>query len=303
MKRFDFRINSGDVLKELQSFFHCHIQHICNRFAFIFYIQRLAVIPFAVTDFTRHINIRQKVHLDLYDAISGTGFAASALDIKTESSFGKSVHLGILRRSKQIPDHIKNSGISGRVGSGCTSDRRLVDHDHLVKIFQSVNMIISAGLNSRAVQISGQDLVKDAVDKGAFSGTGNACYTSKNAQRNMKVRSFQIVHRRPIQIEPSSVRTAAGLRDFDLFPSAQIIASDRFLTVTDIFHRSLADQFTAVNTGSRTNIHDMIGCPHGFFIVFNDDQSITQISQVFKRPKQFLIIALMKADRRFIQNV
>ncbi len=49
-------------------------------------LKRLAVVALAVTDFARNVDIRQKVHLDLDDAVASTVFAAAALYIEAETS-------------------------------------------------------------------------------------------------------------------------------------------------------------------------------------------------------------------------
>ena len=80
-------------------------------------IQCLAVIALAVADFTRDIDIRQKMHLNLPDTVSLTRLAAAALHIKGKSSFLITTHLRIDRAREQIADHVKYSGIGGGIRS------------------------------------------------------------------------------------------------------------------------------------------------------------------------------------------
>ena len=107
----------------MKRLFYRHIQNIINAFSFIFYFQRLAVIAFAAADFTRNVNIRQEMHLDLQDTVSGAGFTASAFYIEAESSFFIAACLGILCRRKQITDLIKYAGVRCRIGTRCSPDR------------------------------------------------------------------------------------------------------------------------------------------------------------------------------------
>ena len=80
-----------DIFKENSSFFHVHIQHVINALVLVLYFQCLSVIASALADFTRHVNIRQKVHLDLYNAVAAAGFTPSAFNVKAEPSLAYSL--------------------------------------------------------------------------------------------------------------------------------------------------------------------------------------------------------------------
>jgi hypothetical protein len=54
-------------------------------FAFVFYLQSLAVIAFAVADVAWDIDIGQEMHLELDCAATTAGFASATLDIEGES--------------------------------------------------------------------------------------------------------------------------------------------------------------------------------------------------------------------------
>ena len=49
-------------------------------------LQRLAVVALALADIAGHVDVRQKMHLDLDDAVALTGFAAPALDVEAETA-------------------------------------------------------------------------------------------------------------------------------------------------------------------------------------------------------------------------
>ena len=55
------------------------------------------------------------MHLNLDNAVSGARLAASPLDIKAESSLLIPPRLRVRRRCEQIPDHIENPAVGGRV--------------------------------------------------------------------------------------------------------------------------------------------------------------------------------------------
>ena len=136
IQRLHFPADARHIFKEMKCFFHSHIEYIINTFSFIFYLQRLTVIPFSMTNFTWYIDIRQKVHLDFQNPISTARFTSSSLDIKTESSFLIPSGLCVCCCRKQITDQIKDSRISCRIRSRRPSDWRLVYIDYFIYLFQ-----------------------------------------------------------------------------------------------------------------------------------------------------------------------
>ena len=56
-------------------------------------------------------------------------------------------------------------------------------------------------------------------------------------------------------------------------------------------------------SGSRPDIHNIIGCPHGILIMLHNKNRISQIPQVQQSRKQLVIVPLMKADAWLIQNI
>ena len=138
----DFPANGRQVLKKGKGLLHRHIQHIKNILSFIFHIQRLPVVAPAAADFAGHIYIWQKMHLYLDNAIPAAGLAAAAFYIEAEPSLAVALGLGIRGGGKQIPDLVKYSRISSRIGTGRAPYGRLVDGDHLIQLLQTRNSLM-----------------------------------------------------------------------------------------------------------------------------------------------------------------
>ena len=60
---------------------------------------------------------------------------------------------------------------------------------------------------------------------------------------------------------------------------------------------------SAVNTRTGPHINYVVGSANRIFVVLDDDNGVADIAQTLKRLDQALVIALMKADRRLVQNV
>ena len=63
-------------------FFDRHAEYFGDVLALVEHLKGFAVVALAVADIARHIHVRQKVHLDLDDAIALAGFAATTLDVE-----------------------------------------------------------------------------------------------------------------------------------------------------------------------------------------------------------------------------
>ena len=55
--------------------------------------------------------------------------------------------------------------------------------------------------------------------------------------------------------------------------------------------------------GFRADIDDVVRSSHGVVIVFDDDEGIAQVAQVAQGVEELVIVPLMEADRRFIEDV
>ena len=104
--------DSRYIFKEAQRFLDVHIQHVKNTLPFILHLERFPVVPLPLADFAGNIDVWQKIHLNLYDTVSGAGFTPSALYVKAEPSLAESPHLRFLSLSEEVPDMCKHTGIS-----------------------------------------------------------------------------------------------------------------------------------------------------------------------------------------------
>lgn len=67
------------MLKEFHRFLYGHIQYIVNGLSFVFYFQRLPIVPFALAHLAGNIDVGQKMHLYFDDAVALTGLGTAHL--------------------------------------------------------------------------------------------------------------------------------------------------------------------------------------------------------------------------------
>ena len=156
LKGLELARNPRKTGEKLQAFLDCHFQDIIDALAFIFDLQCFTVIALSLTHITGDIDIRQKMHLNLDDAVALACLTAASLDIKGKASGRKAAQFCILRRSIELPNVGKDTRIRGRVGTRRPPNWGLVDFDHLVQRLDPFNLFKRPGAAFGSIQIGGQ---------------------------------------------------------------------------------------------------------------------------------------------------
>ena len=288
--------------EEVQRFLDGHIEHVGDGFALIEHFQRFAVIALALADLARHVDIRQKVHLDAQNAVAGTGFAAPAAHVEGEAVLLVAARLGFRRGGEDLADHVKQAGVGGRVAARGAADGALIDGDDLVQLLKPVDAVACAGARVRAVEVALEGLVDDFVDERGFAAAGYAGDDRHHAQRNADVDVFQVIGARTAHRQPARGGFAVQ-RHGDAAAAGEIRARDRFRAGHDFLRRALRDELAAVFARARANIHDLIRGQHGVLVMLDDDQRVADVAQMLERLDEPRVVALVQADGRLIQNV
>ena len=66
---------------------------------------------------------------------------------------------------------------------------------------------------------------------------------------------------------------------------------------------SSAQDDPAADTSAGAEVHKVIRCPHRVFIMLDNNNGVSNISQVLQRLQQPVVISRMQSDRRFIKNI
>ena len=67
--------------------------------------------------------------------------------------------------------------------------------------------------------------------------------------------------------------------------------------------RALEHHLAAFPSGTRADVHDVVGTEHHVLIVLHHDDGIAQVTQVFQRFDQALVVALVEADARLVEDI
>ena len=293
----------GLVGEKDHCFLHRHVQHIGDGLFLVLDLQGLAVVAGPLADLAGDVDVGQKVHLDLQNAVALAGFASAALDVEAEPPRPVPPHLGVLGLGKDGPDVVEHPGVGGGVGARGPPDGLLVDANHLVDVFQPVHPVALAGAAAGAVQLARQGLVQNFVDQTGFAAARNAGHAGEGPEGELHRDAAQVVL--PGLVHPQAV-AAAGAADGghrDPFAARQIIAGNAPFGPADVPDAAGGHDLAAVHPRPRADVHDVVGGADGVLVVLDHDHRVAQVPQVLEGGDQLVVVPLVQADGGLVQHI
>ena len=92
-------------------------------------------------------------------------------------------------------------------------------------------------------------------------------------------------------------------RDLDRPRAGEILAGEAVGAAQDILQGSLRDDLATVDARTRAQVDDMVGMADGILVVLDDDHRVAEITLPLERFQQPVVVALVEADRRFVEHV
>ena len=189
----------GHGVEELAGFFHGHIQHLADVFAFVLHLQRFAVVAFAVAHFAGYVHVGQKVHFHFDHTVALAGFAAAAFDVEREAAdvvaaFARERHTG-----EEVADGCEEAGVGGGVGARGAADWGLVDVDHFIEVVEAADVVVGRGFFVGAVKLASGDFGQGVVDEGGFAAAGHAGDAGNQPQWQFEGDVFKVVAARAFE--------------------------------------------------------------------------------------------------------
>ena len=282
-----------------------HVQHFMDVLALVAHFQRLAVVALALANVAGHVDVWQKVHFHLDDAIALAGFAAPALDVEAEAAGLVAPRSRFLGLREQFANRREQAGVGGGVGARRAANRALVDVYHLVEVFQALHVFKAARRDGRgAVQRPRRDGIEGVVHQRRLAGAGNAGNASEQAGRQIDGDVLQVVAACLHQTQHAlAVEGRAFFGDGDGFGAGEELPGDGLIATHHFVERAGDDDFAAVNASAGADVDDVVGGANGFLVVFHHQHGVAEIAQVRQRSEQPGVVALVQADGRLVQDV
>ena len=160
-----------------------------------------------------------------------------------------------------------------------------------------------AGVFACAVQAARGGFVERLDDQGGLAAARDAGDAGEGAERDLGRDVLQIVAAGAGDLERFAVAGAALRRHFDLAQADEVLAGEARRVAHHLVGRAFGDDFAAVDAGAGAHVDDVVGGADGVFVVLDDDDRVAEIAQAAQRFEQALVVALMQADRRFVEHV
>src|SRR5215470_9114237 len=257
-------------------------------------IEHLIAVTAAIALGTTQVDVREKLHLHVLEAVAAAGRTAAVAGVEAESTAGV---LALLRRGfrgVERADGIECAYVACRVGTGRAADRVLIDHDDIVDELGTRKTREAPRGFGRLSTVLEQRRIKYVLDEGRLARAGDSGHAYQPFERNAHIDVLQVVLRRSPQLQPA-VRAGFGydaarvildrvrrrrLRRSlaarcDALAAIEILPRERG-TRADLTRVSEEDDLTTVLARSRSQIENPIGLEHDLRVVLDDEQRIAQ---------------------------
>ena len=303
-QRLELLPNARLVLEEGARILDGHVEHVGDARAAEAHLERLAVVALSLADLARHVDVGEKVHLDLHEAVALARLAAPALHVEREASRPVAADLRVRQLGEQLANGREQPRVRGRIRARRAADRALVDVDDLVDVLEPRDAIVLAGNHARAIEVARERVVQNVLDERRLSGPGNARDRDEQPQRYLSTEILQIVRARPLDPKRKALsRLPALRRDRDLHLTTQILSGERGGVPDHLVHGALGHDQSAVLSRAGTHVDQVVGLAHRLLIVLDHDHRVAEIAQLAKRREQPRVVALVQADRWLVEDV
>ena len=127
----------------------------------------------------------------------------------------------------------------------------------------------------------------------------------EQAGRDFQVDVLQVVAGRAEQLQHHLRARACGacVGHFDALLAGEVLAGQRARRLEHVGIRALRDDFAAMHAGAGADVDDVVGKADRILVVLDDDHGVAEVAQARERAEQALVVALVQADRRFVEHV
>ena len=303
VERLQFVANRRDVFEELEQLLDIHLEDVGDRLAFVEDLERFPAITVSTAIGASDPDVGEKVHFEFRRAVSLAGFAASSLDIETETAGLVTALFGFGQFGEEFANLVEDFDVGAGVGAGRSTDGRLVDRDELVEVFDSFDTLVSTRFVGSSMQSCPQGFGEDVVHQRAFSRSGNSGHADETSERKSDIDVLEVMVASSDDGQCFPVAAAPFVLERDPPLATEELPGDALFVLGDFLRRPGCHDVTAAYAGPRTEVDHMVGRPDRRFVMFDDNDGIAQVAQMGQRLQQSLVVARVQSDRRFVEDV
>lgn len=83
----------------------------------------------------------------------------------------------------------------------------------------------------------------------------------------------------------------------------EVFTCEGVFVFDNVVEFSASEDFAAVDAGAGAEVYDEVGFSHGIVVVFDDEEGVSFIFEVFEGLDKFCIIFCVEADGGFVEDV
>ena len=83
----------------------------------------------------------------------------------------------------------------------------------------------------------------------------------------------------------------------------EVFSGEALRLFAEILDGPFGDDLAAANAGPGPEIDDVVGCPHRFFVVLDDDDRVSLVAEILEAVQEQRVVARVQADRRLVEDV
>ena len=268
-----------------------HLQHVGDVPAAVGHFQDFVAVAGAVALGAVHVDVGQKLHVDLDVSFALAGGASPAVNVEAEVSGAEAPRAGLDRLGKHRPNLVERLQVRHRIGTRRAADRALVDHYHVVQLAVAENVVKGTRLRGVFSQPAAKGRIERVLDQRALARAAHAGHQTQHPQRELDHDVVEVVTPRSGQPDPTVVGCATAAVIAETTPAGQIIARE---TIERLFHfagRALEDDLSAPLAGAGTDLDDLIGDPDDRLLVFDHHDGIAPVAKLLDGVQQLLDVA------------
>src|SRR6185312_5075074 len=302
LQDLDLPVEVGHVLKEFYRVVYGHVQHVADGFSLIPDLERFPVIPAAIAFFAMHVDVRQEIHF--YDTHSAAlaDIATSAFDIEGKAPRVIAADPGLGNGREKGADIGKKAAVGGRVAARRATDRRLIDLDYFVDMFQPLDRFVFHGRNPRVVRVLAQDRVKRLVDQRGFAAPADPGDNDQLAERKADIDVFQVIAFSSLQFEVFAVPFPPFRGNADLSLAVEV-GGGKCIQFQHGRRSALSHDPASMVARLWPDVHQIVRRQHDVLIVLHHQDAVTDIPQILQGMNEPLVITLVQPDAWFVEDI
>ena len=154
------------------------------------------------------------------------------------------------------------------------------------------------------VELARGGLVERLDDEGGFAAAGNAGDAGQETDRDFRRHVLEIVGAGADDPHGAFLVEWSALgRHRHIATAGEVVARQRAFRLHNVLDRPFGHDHPAMDAGAGPDVHHMVGGADRVLVVLDDENRIAEIAQTAEGLQETFIVALMEADRRFVEHI